>query len=93
MEFLKIEDDKAQLLLELRHWLTTSSNEEFSRAAATLSLSASCLFTEHVKSGKLITKIFKSFTMTSNSSINYMDVISHHPCSLLMVFVPASSEA
>lgn len=29
----------------LRHWLTTSSSEEFSKAAATLSLSASCLFT------------------------------------------------
>lgn len=37
----------SQMFLVDRHWLTTSSSEEFSRAAATLSLSASCLFTAH----------------------------------------------
>lgn len=43
------EDDEAQMVLVLRHWLTTSSSDEFSRAAATLSLSASCLFTAHTQ--------------------------------------------
>ena len=38
--------EAAQGLLVDRHWLTTSRSWEFSRAAATLSLSASCLFTE-----------------------------------------------
>lgn len=43
------EQNAAQRLLVDRHWLTTSRSDEFSRAAATLSLSASCLFTEHVE--------------------------------------------
>lgn len=38
----------AQRVLAVRHWLTTSRSWEFSRAAATLSLSASCLFTGNI---------------------------------------------
>lgn len=45
----------AQMVLVDRHWFTTSSSDEFSRAAATLSLSASCLFTAQTQEKRLIT--------------------------------------
>lgn len=79
---LNVDGDEAQLLLVVRHWLTTSSSEEFSRAAATLSLSASCLLTAHTQ--------YQRKKQLHNIQSQHHNII---PTASACSFLPASSVA
>lgn len=81
----------AQTLLVDRHWLTTSSSEEFSRAAATLSLSASCLFTAQCKRQKVTQQ--ESITKFSSYWLWILTVILSKYYSEWKNNIPASSDA